>query len=72
LTGGSSGQTLQRDQIVVTGDAESADVLHSRDALVRMGPIAHQISGANVLVDILGGQAVEDAFERVEVAMNVG
>jgi|AntDryMetagUQ889_1029465.scaffolds.fasta_scaffold06408_1 hypothetical protein len=53
-----SGQTLQCHQVVVTGDADAVETCDSLDALVRMGSVAHQISRAEVPVDIFGGQHV--------------
>src|SRR6185295_19418093 len=66
------GETVEGDEIVITGHADGVQPGYELDALVWEGPIADQVAGDQVAVDALPAERVENRAQRVQVAVDVG
>jgi hypothetical protein len=62
----------ERNQVVIPGHAAPGKREHTTDALVGQGPVADQVAGAEVAVELLGREEGERGLERVRVRMDVG
>jgi hypothetical protein len=59
------------DQVVIPGHAAPGKREHAAHALVRQWPVADQVAGAEVGVDLLRREEAERRLERVRVRMDV-
>ena len=64
-------QAAERDQVVITGHTAPGKREHAADALVGQRPVADQVAGAEVAVELLGREEGERRVERVRVRVNV-
>jgi hypothetical protein len=65
-------QPPQRDQVVIAGDGVPVEREHPPHAFVGHRAVADQIAGAEIAVEVLGRQEVEDRVEGMRVAVDVG
>jgi hypothetical protein len=65
-------QAAERDQVVITGHTTPGKREHAANALVGERPVADQIAGAEVAVELLGREERERGLERMRVRVDVG
>ncbi len=66
------GKAVDRDQVMVPGDAHPRERCEQLDALVRMRTVAHDISSAHILVDGFASQQLQAGAQRRKVRVDVG
>jgi hypothetical protein len=64
-------ELAQHHEIVVPHQADVTRLARERDALVRLGAVAHQIAEAPGLVHLGGGHVLEDGAKCWEIGVNV-
>jgi hypothetical protein len=64
-------QAAERDQVVITGHTAPGKCQHAADALVGQRPVADQVAGAEIAVQLLGREEGERRVERVRVRVDV-
>jgi hypothetical protein len=64
-------QADERDQVVITGHTAPGKCQHAADALVGQRPVADQVAGAEIAVQLLGREEGERRVERVRVRVDV-
>jgi IS4 transposase len=64
-------QAAERDQVVITRHTAPGKREHAADALVGQRAVPDQVAGAEVAVELLGGEEREHRLERVRVRVDV-